>query len=205
MKRSLLHLGCFIGIVFTSLSCSKMQQEKDLISKYEQNFMGTQIDLGLTIDEIQRIKVIIASDSLLTLKTYLEEKRADIIVEFKSVNISHSVKLEDYKNKLKQRGLSDFQKETYKTRLEMYENFINKTLKAIENFKGDCTNTFLEQTVIKVNAFEANPDSVLAIEYQVKYTIKNPQLNNAKQTLLKKYYFDEMLTKIIKTEQIDIN
>ena len=82
---------------------------------------------------------------------------------------------------------------------DFYE-IIEHDQSVIDLYNGDCKGTFLEPVLSKINIFESKPDSIIAKEYDVTYTILNPMLNNVKQTLSKTYYINSDITKILKVE-----
>jgi len=195
---SIIRLSAIFALISILFSCTNMSKEKNLIKDYEQNFDGTITDLSLKIHDIERTRTIFASDSLTIASKYLETKRASKIAELK---IAISGDKEDIRISAKK--LTD-RKKLYEWEINYFENKIaskEESIKnwqdAIANYEGDCKNTFLEETYNNVQKYKANPSSILAYEYKVTYSIKNPFLNNVKQTITKNYIINPSLTKIL--------
>jgi len=197
-QLSLKNLITIFGVFLLFSSCMNMQTEKRLIADYEQNFDGTITDLSLKILKIERLRAILASDSLIIAREYLETKRASKIQEFKIYINSDMESIRDYESKLANRkNLYDFEIKSYEDNIAAKEKSIKNWEASILNYEGTCKDTFLEETYKNVQNYEANLGEILAYEYKVTYSIKNPFLNNVKQTLTKNYFFDGGLTKII--------
>lgn len=56
---------------------------------------------------------------------------------------------------------------------------------------------------MKYNSYSKNPDSILSVKYKTSYSIKNPMLNNAKQTFDKFFYTDSDQNKFVAEEMIE--
>jgi len=177
-----------VAVLFTSCTESK---EKQLVSNHEQRIGNTQTDLNLKFQKFEFVKDFTAKDSALILKKYFEEKKLkkitlmqDEIKKNKSVIKGYEV-LSTFDKDL----LKEITKDNYKE-IERYQSIIDL-------YNGDCKDTFLEPILKNISDFELKPDSILAKEYDVTYTILNPLLNNVKQTLSKTYYINTDKTKIL--------
>lgn len=187
MKKLTLIIGL---IIFTSCSLSK---EKQLISDYEQTIGNTKTDLNLKFEKVEFVKDITSKDSSDFLTKFVNEEK-----EKEIKNLTELIDIDEETIQIfRESGLSE----------EMINVIAKETFQQIENNKSilqlyneDCRRTPLEPILIKINKLETNLDSVLCKEYDVTYTIENPFLNNAKQTLSKIYYINSDITKILKVE-----
>jgi hypothetical protein len=150
-------------------------KEEQLISDYEQNFNGTKIDLKLEVKSLEKVKDIPARDSL------------------------------EYYNEMI--GSNEFDEEAYNEAL--------KFNKLYEEEWGESTKKVMLKRYAQIKAYTSavegrqkytdKPDEILATQYKATYTIQNPLLNNAEQTLTKHYYFNPESTKILHEEKVNQN
>jgi hypothetical protein len=179
MKNILIVLLCFI-----LFSCSPSKVEK-LISDYEQTIGNTKTDLSLKIQELKEIGKITGKDSSDFYKSKIDSFKTlmyphsniDTISSFK-IYIDASKLANDWK-----RLNEEYPDYKYLKKAELWNDF----------------KTEFKSFDLKFSEYKEKNDSVLAIKYNCTYTIKNPLLNNAKQTISKTYYVSKDLNKILKT------
>ena len=191
MKKFALIIGL---IIFTSCSTPP---EKQLVSNYEQRIGNTPTDLNLKFQKFEFIKDLTGRDSAIILTKYFEEKKLNkITIMQEGIDINNS-EIESYKKVFTDQSMVDLLQEPLIKQNERSQSIINL-------YNGDCKGTFLEPILIKISDFESKPDSILAKEYNVTYTILNPMLNNVKQTISKTYFINTDITKILKavTEEL---
>lgn len=170
-------------LAFLLLSCTPSKIEK-LISDYEQTIGNTKTDLSLKIHELKEVQKITGKDSSNFFKAKVDSTikilSGDKIKTFKSIN-----------------GTLDTLVNSYTHILEMdYSDFYAEKLKYWSEIR-----TKLRINNLKAFKYEIVNDSILAIKYNCTYTIKNPILNNAKQTISKSYYVSKNLSKVLKTSE----
>jgi hypothetical protein len=176
------------------ISCSN-SKEKQLVSNYEQRIGNTPTDLNLKFQKFEFVKNITGKDSLEYLTEYLNQKKGGKILYFEEIRQMRIEFMEEGEYKLKSAN-DEYGK-------EIWREYINKKKEDIESYDDSIAlynRTFIEPVLIKINAFKSKPDSIIAKEYNVTYTILNPFLNNAKQTLFKTYYINSDNTKILNVE-----
>lgn len=144
--------------------------EEKLIADYEQNLNGTHVDLSLDIQSIEQVESITAADSV---AYYAEILNGQALSEDDLTKGKEFIHL--YEN--------EWAEGTKKSMRSRYEP-IKAAVQASE----------------RQGAYAGNPDQVLANKYLVTYTIKNPILGNAEQTITKYYYINSEGTKILATE-----
>lgn len=180
------------------ISCTE-SKEKQLVSNHEQRIGNTITDLNLKFQKFEFVKDYMAKDSLEYLTEYFNEKKEEKINDFKKTKNLYQEYVEDYQSQLKKARYEEV-RVLIRGYIADDEKRIKDYDKSIALYNGDCKGTFLEPVLIKINAFESKPDSIVAKEYDVTYTILNPILNNVKQTLSKTYYTNSDITKILKVE-----
>ena len=183
------------------LSCGKSKEEQMLIEYVSKGIKYINININDTdfkIISVVKIKDIKAIDSLVFVKEYFELMKLEKINDLKDGLKESREDLKEYQQKL--------ENETFKSLKELYthsikrskSNIIDKN-KYIELYNGDCKGTFLESTLVKINAFTKKPDSILSTKYIAKYTMTNPLLK-IKQTFNKVLYSDTNQSKFIRAE-----
>lgn len=165
------------------ISCGINNKEKDLVSDYLQTMGDTKIDLKIEYLDFEKENEIKAKDSIVILK-----KRTGV----KSIN-ELEIFLKDYReeNKNNKKGYNDRIAE-YGRDNDIFKNYFEIYESQIELEKE------LENTLDLWKEYELNPEKVLANKFNIRYSIKNPLLNNAKQELKKVLYINQAGTKILK-------
>lgn len=181
-------------------SCSQSPIEK-LVSDYEQNIDGTITDLNLKIKEVKDIGFVTAIDSA---KFYEEKFKVESkgMIDATEVYIETLNKeIDQYKKAINDPVLS-IMKSDYKKSLKEYQEKLKKETKTLAQYRnGDFSGTIYKDLQVKAANFKKLGDKKLVIFYECTYSIKNPFLNNAKQTLTKIYHIDSNLTNIIQAKK----
>ncbi|MGD9930251.1 MAG: hypothetical protein AB7U05_09535 [Mangrovibacterium sp.] len=179
--------GNYVLIAFAMLvfSCTPNKVET-LISDYEQTIENTKTDLSLKIEKLKQNGIISASDSINFYQNQLD-----------------SLKRQTYSDKSKSDTLSNkylvqILNEAYIRTSTSYVNYGGQILK--EASKRDEEMFMLAERYDKaLNEMLKKPSNeILAKKYNCTYTIKNPILNNAKQTIIKNYLIAPDESKILK-------
>lgn len=187
-----------IGILFLTmalLSCNS--KEKELISDYEQTLGNTKIDLNLKFNQLELVKEITSADSLEVLSKFFNKEKSNKIIKLNEYLKTSEKQIENYKRLVNLENDIDVKK-IYQSGLEREKLYSEDLRNDIISLNSDCSGTSLEITFNKIEKFKKSPDSLLCKVYNVEYTIVNPMLNNAKQTISKAYYLSPDIDKVLK-------
>jgi hypothetical protein len=174
MKKITLLLALSILLI----SCGKSKEEQ-MIYDFQNNISLKKISVDLKdtdfkIISIEKVKNIIANDSLKIKKKYLKKETIKVIASVES-NI-----------------------EFYKSVGENTDKF-NESLKQYKN--NNYKNTYLESTFNLIQEYKKDTLKILSIKYKVTYSMTNPILK-AKQTFTKNYYTNTTFDKFVKSEEV---
>jgi len=185
MKKSMY----LILTVLLLASCESKQAK--IIKDYEQKIdENTVIDLNLKVKELDQIGLAFAKDSF-DHYVVLTDSLADIIKwEYKSKldNNQFDYNLEEIKYKYE---TDPTMKKLIKEIMDAIQDGIEiekRVLSKIENKDYRKITDEMDALLDKRDQF-INQDSVIGNIWECKYSILNPMLNNAKQTLNAKYLF----------------
>ncbi len=210
MKKYILLL---IVTILLFNSCGRKKSEQMLYDYQQKNLKTLNFDLedlNFKIHKIEKIKNILAADSLKIIKKELaeywkknpEQSLIDTL-SFKYVKkiINNSIKQNDTLAKLYQKSLLtaiklgdySFKVESKTKRDEVID----------ELYKNKKLLIKVEELEKYYNKLSVKPDSVISSKYLAKYSMKNPLLGNVKQTFEKFFYSDPVQTKFIKEELVN--
>lgn len=197
MKRVLKLVLPLFAIIM--LASCQSDQEK-LILNYEQTLGETKIDLSMSIDELEFVGTITGTDSINILITdafgspITVDSIQRMVIRLDSIVadwVSYGVKYD-----------SLFYSESSKSYADMNMELIDIYTKArIDAEKGRLKAALMLREVSNVqtdvNNYGLTPDKVLGNKWSCVYTIKNPLLGNAEQTITKTYVFSPDNTSIL--------
>lgn len=173
-----------IIVLFVIVSCTPSKVEK-LISDYEQTIGGTKTELSFKIQELKEVGKITGKDSAMFYQAKVDSLVMQLsgkdLKSFESINQTIDTLIYSYTRICKMN----------------YTEFYGKKLNYWTEIKSNLQINNLESL-----KYEILKDSVLAVKFDCTYTIKNPFLNNVKQTIEKTYYISTDLNKIISTSTI---
>jgi len=174
----------FLPLILLMVACAPSKVEK-LISDYEQTNGSTKTDLSLKIQELKEIGKVTGADSAMfyqaKVDSVLKKLSGKDLKSFNIINQYLDTIVDSYTH-ICELNYTEFYAEKLKYYSETRSNLRINNLEA------------LKYGIIK--------DSVFAVRFDCTYTIKNPVLNNVKQTIKKTYYISSDLSKIISTSTI---
>lgn len=175
----------FIASIVVLIASCKPSQIETLITDYEQNFDGTSIDLNLKINSLEKIGVYTGADSLSFYSDIIDSMKREFYPKSDIDTIPNDTVLVALDNLY----------HTYKSGIDLdYAYYYPKSQHWLNNF-----NSF-KSKLVSFDKFSTIKDSVLFDIYKCNYTIKNPMLNNAEQTITSKYFILSDESKIIGSE-----
>ena len=170
------------------MSCGQNKIEK-LISDYEQTIGGVKTDLNLKVKELSLSGILTAKDSLSLYKNELDSLKASYYPKAKLDTISDEFVLN---------AIAKLAADFGRLKDETGDSYYYKKAKDWSKNKVE-----FESLIGKIDNLN-NPDSVIFNVYDCMYTINNPFLGGAEQTIKAKYYLLPDDSKIIVKKNVDL-
>lgn len=210
MKKILL-LALFINLL---ASCG--DNVDDMLYEYQKkstmNLNLDPNDLDFEVKNVKKIKEIKSKDSIdlikIELAKYWKPNPSKELID--TLTINH-VRNELIKAKNNLNKISETHKKIIKKSIEGgFPEYEKEHREKLAKTKSD----FLElKTYLKKideiekrqNRYIKNPEDLISVKYKIKYTMRNPLMNNNKQTFEKYFYTNKEQTKIILSRSLTNN
>lgn len=157
-----------------------------LISDYEQTIGNTKTDLSLDIQELKNVGYVLNRDSMRFYGDKIESLKSTLCKVLKV----DSVKTKDMES------IVDSMRKHYSDLNDKNLDYASLDSFIIWNRRS----SFLMRNSIYYNKFSFKRDSVYVNKWLCTYSIKNPLLNNAKQTITKTYFIYSDESGILRAE-----
>tara|TARA_R110000868_G_scaffold76573_3_gene220128 strand:- start:9590 stop:10192 length:603 start_codon:yes stop_codon:yes gene_type:complete len=188
--KSVLKLVLPLFAIFMLASCQSDQEK--LILNHEQTLGETKIDLSMSVEELEFVGTITGSDSINILITdaFGSPITTDSIQRMVTMLDSTMADWASYGVKYDSLFYSESSKSYADMNMELIDIYTKARIDAEKGrLKVELLLLEVSNVQTKVNNYGSTPDKVLGNKWSCVYTIKNPLLGNAEQTITKTYVF----------------